>query len=255
LKIGSDRCEQADPDIEETLWKDLQLRRSSESGAKPFRIFYEVATEAGKTRPHFTNLCKPSHHSLQLQELPTTTTPEEPFKHASLALDVRPEGHHITELALTFQEPLPEPKPLPATNMPSTNGSDPEMVPNGPKPEPEQYKPELSKSPQGDFMRPAIRRRGTSSANTNGVGVQVEDTRICVVMVGLPARGKSLIAQKGKYPIHPHVSQELIDIVLLTMFLSRSLSRLAQHHREVLQRRVIPSHQHTTAKCIVLRHF
>lgn len=32
---------------------------------------------------------------------------------------------------------------------------------------------------------------------TNGVGVQVEDTQICVVMVGLPARGKSLIAQKG----------------------------------------------------------
>ncbi|MCJ1338636.1 Fructose-2,6-bisphosphatase [Bachmanniomyces sp. S44760] len=31
---------------------------------------------------------------------------------------------------------------------------------------------------------------------TNGRGVQVEDTRICVVMVGLPARGKSLIAQK-----------------------------------------------------------
>ena len=28
-------------------------------------------------------------------------------------------------------------------------------------------------------------------------GVQVEDTRIVVVMVGLPARGKSLIAQKG----------------------------------------------------------
>ena len=32
---------------------------------------------------------------------------------------------------------------------------------------------------------------------TNGEGVQVEDTRIAVVMVGLPARGKSLIAQKG----------------------------------------------------------
>ncbi|KAK4690624.1 hypothetical protein P7C71_g6209, partial [Lecanoromycetidae sp. Uapishka_2] len=31
---------------------------------------------------------------------------------------------------------------------------------------------------------------------TNGDGVQVEDTRIAVVMVGLPARGKSLIAQK-----------------------------------------------------------
>ena len=32
---------------------------------------------------------------------------------------------------------------------------------------------------------------------TNSEGVQVEDTRIVVVMVGLPARGKSLIAQKG----------------------------------------------------------
>ncbi|KAL8964481.1 MAG: hypothetical protein Q9183_004420, partial [Haloplaca sp. 2 TL-2023] len=31
---------------------------------------------------------------------------------------------------------------------------------------------------------------------TNGQGVQAEKTRICVVMVGLPARGKSLIAQK-----------------------------------------------------------
>ena len=35
-------------------------------------------------------------------------------------------------------------------------------------------------------------------AKTNGIGVQVEDTRICVVMVGLPARGKSYIAQRGK---------------------------------------------------------
>jgi 6-phosphofructo-2-kinase/fructose-2,6-biphosphatase 2 len=32
---------------------------------------------------------------------------------------------------------------------------------------------------------------------TNANGVQVEDTRIAVIMVGLPARGKSLIAQKG----------------------------------------------------------
>jgi hypothetical protein len=43
--------------------------------------------------------------------------------------------------------------------------------------------------PDGDLMKP--------SRKTNGVGVQAEDTRICVVMVGLPARGKSLIAQKG----------------------------------------------------------
>ena len=34
------------------------------------------------------------------------------------------------------------------------------------------------------------------SPRTNGVGVQVEDTKICVVLVGLPARGKSYIAQK-----------------------------------------------------------
>lgn len=32
---------------------------------------------------------------------------------------------------------------------------------------------------------------------TNGRAVQAEDTKICVVMVGLPARGKSYIAQKG----------------------------------------------------------
>ena len=40
---------------------------------------------------------------------------------------------------------------------------------------------------------------------TNGNGVQVEETRIAVVMVGLPARGKSLIAQKGTshQPSHP----------------------------------------------------
>lgn len=62
----------------------------------------------------------------------------------------------------------------------------------------EQYRPELNKAAAGDFMRPAARTRGSSNAKTNGVGVQVEDTRICVVMVGLPARGKSLIAQKGE---------------------------------------------------------
>ncbi|CAJ2510860.1 Uu.00g064850.m01.CDS01 [Anthostomella pinea] len=33
---------------------------------------------------------------------------------------------------------------------------------------------------------------------TNGRGVQAEDTKICVVMVGLPARGKSYIAQKAQ---------------------------------------------------------
>lgn len=85
--------------------------------------------------------------------------------------------------------------------MPSAAESEPKTVPNGPKENPEQYKPELTRSPPGDFMRPATRTRTASNAKTNGVGVQVEDTRICVVMVGLPARGKSLIAQKGELPI------------------------------------------------------
>ena len=74
-------------------------------------------------------------------------------------------------------------------------------VANGPKAQPDQYRPELNKAPQGDFMRPASRARKSTNAKTNGVGVQVEDTRICVVMVGLPARGKSLIAQKGAWEV------------------------------------------------------
>ncbi len=104
--------------------------------------------------------------------------------------------------------------------MPSV--SEPKAVPSGPKETPEQYKPELSRSPQGDFMRPAIRTR--KSSNTNGVGVQVEDTRICVVMVGLPARGKSLIAQKG---ITSYLRHVFIVANLLTLTLSREVPWLA----------------------------
>lgn len=33
--------------------------------------------------------------------------------------------------------------------------------------------------------------------------VQSDDSKICVVMVGLPARGKSLIAGKGMTPLIP----------------------------------------------------
>lgn len=53
----------------------------------------------------------------------------------------------------------------------------------------EQYKPEMFKNTHGDYMRP--------NSKTNGTGVQADETRICVVMVGLPARGKSLIASKS----------------------------------------------------------
>ena len=55
------------------------------------------------------------------------------------------------------------------------------------------YAPQMRKVPTGDFVKPSRR--------TNGAGVQAEDTRICVVMVGLPARGKSLIAQKGMHSL------------------------------------------------------
>lgn len=85
--------------------------------------------------------------------------------------------------------------------MPSAMSEDTNGTPNGAV---EQYRPELLKSSPGDFMRPAMRTRGTSTT-ANGVGVQAEDTRICVVMVGLPARGKSLIAQKGML----HLDQSL----------------------------------------------
>lgn len=36
-------------------------------------------------------------------------------------------------------------------------------------------------------------------------GVQVEDTRVVVIMVGLPARGKSLIAQKSEFGFFPEL--------------------------------------------------
>jgi 6-phosphofructo-2-kinase/fructose-2,6-biphosphatase 2 len=56
------------------------------------------------------------------------------------------------------------------------------------------YAPNMRAVPAGEFVRP--------SRKTNGAGVQAEDTRICVVMVGLPARGKSLIAQKVVRYLH-----------------------------------------------------
>lgn len=46
-------------------------------------------------------------------------------------------------------------------------------------------------------------------SRTNGVGVQAEDTRICVVMVGLPARGKSYIAQRGRFYFYLHLHLHL----------------------------------------------
>ena len=64
------------------------------------------------------------------------------------------------------------------------------------------FKAEMQRVPAGGFLSPSKR--------TNSMGVQAEDTRICVIMVGLPARGKSLIAQKSKLVfIHPQRSLKL----------------------------------------------
>lgn len=52
----------------------------------------------------------------------------------------------------------------------------------------------MRKVPTGELMLP--------HRKTNGLGVQADDTRICVVMVGLPARGKSLIATKVVRYLH-----------------------------------------------------
>lgn len=56
------------------------------------------------------------------------------------------------------------------------------------------FRQEMRRVPPGEFARP--------NRKTNGYGVQAEDTRICVVMVGLPARGKSLIATKVVRYLH-----------------------------------------------------
>ncbi|KAF2708398.1 fructose-2,6-bisphosphatase-like protein [Pleomassaria siparia CBS 279.74] len=56
------------------------------------------------------------------------------------------------------------------------------------------FTPNLRAVPTGEFIKP--------NRKTNGEGIQAEDTRICVVMVGLPARGKSLIAQKVVRYLH-----------------------------------------------------
>lgn len=65
-------------------------------------------------------------------------------------------------------------------------------------------------STEGDMMRPARR--------TNSVGVQADDTRICVVMVGLPARGKSYIAQKRKATLFPPHNSCVLALLLGSFF-------------------------------------
>ena len=58
-------------------------------------------------------------------------------------------------------------------------------------------------SSKGELGRYAGGEFYSGKRRTNSIGVQVEDIRICVVMVGLPARGKSLIAGKGTLHLQP----------------------------------------------------
>lgn len=93
------------------------------------------------------------------------------------------------------------------------------------------YAPNMRAVPTGEFVTP--------NRKTNGVGVQAEDTRICVVMVGLPARGKSLIAQKGT--LGPRGVRRL----LIVPPRSRSLPALALHQSEDVQRWHVPPHRYS----------
>ena len=74
--------------------------------------------------------------------------------------------------------------------------------------------------------------------NANGKGVQVEETRIAVVMVGLPARGKSLIAQKGGINPSPGFQGPHTDAVHLP---SGPLPCLAFYTCQMLQCWLLPS--------------
>lgn len=71
------------------------------------------------------------------------------------------------------------------------------MATNGEQP----FRAEMRRVPTGGFLSPSKR--------TNSMGVQAEDTRICVIMVGLPARGKSLIAQKSRHALEVEPRSDL----------------------------------------------
>lgn len=59
--------------------------------------------------------------------------------------------------------------------------------------------------------------------------LQSDDSKICVVMVGLPARGKSLIAGKGEL-------NDPVENRIATNRNSHALPRLGGHPRAGLQR-------------------
>lgn len=57
-----------------------------------------------------------------------------------------------------------------------------------------------------------LRKKQKTKMSAVNFATQSDDSKICVVMVGLPARGKSLIAGKGKWTSHP--VNELVRLTL-----------------------------------------
>lgn len=53
------------------------------------------------------------------------------------------------------------------------------------------------RDPLKALLQTVLKMVKSGSKSANGLTLQAEDTQICVVMVGLPARGKSFVAQKG----------------------------------------------------------
>lgn len=89
----------------------------------------------------------------------------------------------------------------------------------------------------------------------NGVGIQPEDTRICVVMVGLPARGKSYIAQRGEAPSLDNNTSSNPRTMLTGLFLcSTALSKVAFDPSGDLQRRQLPPPRCTSSFGRLLRY-
>lgn len=107
-------------------------------------------------------------------------------------------------------------------------------------PRPPTTRQEMGRVPSSEFLAP--------KRKVNGAGVQVDQTHICVVMVGLPARGKSLIAQKG---ISTSIYAERMACSLMLSLPSDSctLPWLALNRSTPLQCGRISSYQHAYAYC------
>lgn len=83
--------------------------------------------------------------------------------------------------------------------------------------------------------------------------IQSDDSKICVVMVGLPARGKSLIAGKGMSEAKRVMSSDRLDQTNPIPLLSYEIPRLGRNPRKGLQRRYLSSKQYPATPSHILR--